>query len=956
MTPWDPATVRLLDEAAEVRREAVDAVDATALPGRYALRQALLADEDAEVRASAARRLGDTRDRRFTPALLEALFDPMPSVRDRAWRALARLGARELLPYADRALREEPVWWVRRAAIRASASVAGSGALELLLRALEDPFWRVRNAAVQALGWLGETDAEVRQRVHAAGEGAGPGAVRAAVSYLKGVWSDSTSVPSDEALRPPARGAREDGLEDEDPAVVTARLERMPASAVPPVKLVEWLGDPHEALRALARGRLLERRDPEAIRLAMRWLDEPRIPHAAEEVRSLLGRLDLDELALATRILGESPRPGAVAWAAWVAVRRDQPDLLERVRMLARHEEPAVRRAAISGLVHEPSSRELVLAALGDPDASVREEVLSAWERRPPAPSAIMAFARALIAFAPRALSARERRAVVEAAGSLGDEALLARASMDEEMSVRSVALSERAVRGSLTPLERQEALQHEDPWIRAAVLDLPSACRVCVSDPDFSVRRMALDLMVSHAAKLSPEDVRAVALAVSSSPDPWMRARGADLLRAEGSGEELEALLRLSLDPSPMARAAAATGLEECATLEARLAALLRGPSRTLDAEVRTSAYTWLLRRADAAAFEQLCTALRDSSEPERVVAHLEAMTLVFPDELVAAAPDIERRRPSRPRKEKTAPRGAPPQPPTRASWRALGNTGLTLSPLVLSGANGLSPASFTEAHEAGVNAFFWEPDYAQLTRFLRASRSYRPGRVFVAGTYHSGAEAIRRDVESALRQLRTDWLDVFLLYWVRSPERLRPEDFAALEQLRAEGKLRAFGFSTHLRDVAVEALRRHLWPVVMTRHSAAHPGAEAALLPEAARRGTGVLTFTATCYGRLLRPTAGMPSDVALPSAVDCYRYSLSQPGVSACLSAPRSHRELMQNLEVLARPWMVPEALEAMRVHGARVRARNQQFNALVRQAPGGTRDTLLELLEEDEPLPT
>jgi hypothetical protein len=96
-------------------------------------------------------------------------------------------------------------------------------------------------------------------------------------------------------------------------------------------------------------------------------------------------------------------------------------------------------------------------------------------------------------------------------------------------------------------------------------------------------------------------------------------------------------------------------------------------------------------------------------------------------------------------------------------------------------------------------------------------------------------------------------------------------------------------------------------------------------------------------------------MPSDAVLPSAVDCYRYSLSQPGVSACLTAPRSHRELVQNLEVLVRPYMMPEALETMRAHGTRVRARNQQFNALIRQAPGGIRDTFLALLEEDEPGP-
>ena len=76
------------------------------------------------------------------------------------------------------------------------------------------------------------------------------------------------------------------------------------------------------------------------------------------------------------------------------------------------------------------------------------------------------------------------------------------------------------------------------------------------------------------------------------------------------------------------------------------------------------------------------------------------------------------------------------------------------------------------------------------------------------------------------------------------------------------------------------------------------------AALFPEALARGTGMLTFTATCYGRLLRPAPGEPADLALPSAVDCYRYALSQPGVGACLSAPRNHRELRQNLEVLER----------------------------------------------------
>ncbi|MCY1080192.1 aldo/keto reductase [Archangium lansingense] len=948
----DSAAVRLLDENAEVRREAVDAVDTLVPPGRFALRQALLTDEDAEVRASAARRLGDARDGRFVSALLEALGDPMPSVRDRAWRALARLGAEALLARVPRAIREEPVWWVRRAAIRAAASVAGSGALELLLEALEDPFWRVRNAAVQALAWLGEADALVRQRVRDVADGSRNGAVKAAGAYLEGVWGGAALAP----VTPPLFGSElpqvpAGALDNEDPAVVTARLERMPASDVPVSELVKWLGDPHEPLRALARRRLRERREPEALRLALRWLDEPRVPHAADEVRALLERLDLDDVSLASRILDEPPRAGAVGLAAWVAARRAHPGLLERVRPLARHPVPAVRRAALSGLVHDPESRALVLSALEDSDETVREVLLSSWERRPVAPESLEAHARALVVFAPAARSPRERRAVAEAAVFLEDEALLARAAEDLDPSVRAVALAALARRGVFSEAELLAASVHEDPWIRAAVLDTESARAASASDLDPSVRRAAMQLLVSRRYELSVSELRSVALLGAGGQDPWIRARAAELLQVEGEREELSALLRLSLDTSPMVRAAAASGLEACATLDERLAELLHGPGHEQAEDVRVSAYTWLLRRADGPAFERLCAALRGTSEPERVASHLEALTLVFPDEAFAAAPDLERRRPTRPQRAKAGPVRAAPEFPPHSSRRPLGRTGLSVSPLVLSGAHGLSVGALAEAHEAGVNAFFWEPRYMELTRFLRSGRTRRDGLVVVAGTYHSGAEAIRRDVRAALRLLRTDRLDVFLLFWVRSRERLDAENFETLEALRAEGRIRAFGFSTHHRDIALEALRQHPWPVVMTRHSAAHPGAESALFPEALARGTGVLTFTATCYGRLLRPAPGEPADLALPSAVDCYRYALSQPGVGACLSAPRNHRELRQNLEVLDRPWMMPDVLAAMRAHGERVRAGNQRFNALVRQAPGGTRDTLLALLDEE-----
>ncbi|NVJ21236.1 HEAT repeat domain-containing protein [Myxococcus sp. AM011] len=1008
MLELDLATVRLLDEDVTVRREAAGAVDASELVGRYALRQALLTDEDAEVRAISARRLGDARDSRFASALIEALGDAMPMVRDRAWRALARLGAEALLPHAEQAVRRESVWWVRRAMVRAAASVAGSGAVGVLLAALEDPFWRVRHAAVQALAWLGAGNEGLREQVRRAAEAREQGPLRSAVAWLEGEWRAVASgdvgprlfdAEGSAMAAPRAEGSRVDdveaGLASEDPAVTTARLEARPAESLSARELVEWLGDPHEPLRALARRRLRERKDAEAPRLAMHWLDEPRVPHAQDEARALLERLNVDEVDLATRILAAPPRPGSLAWATRVAVKQGHEALLASARVLARHPEADIRRAVISALVFDPDSRGLVLKALDDEDASVRAEVIGAWERRPRSTSAVEDFATALVAFAPRATSPRERRAVATAAAYMEASEPLLRASGDEDPSVRAVALQALASLDWLTQTEREHAESHEDPWLRAAVLDVDSAARVCLDDSDPSVRRMALQLALSHGRALASGDPTyqsTLALGCALSPDPWIRARAAEQLRPQNGDAELRALLRLSRDTELMVRNAAASPLEACDTLDERLEALLgppansrldvpplpdvhnklptpeasplesgdtrqepppRQPTPGHDTDLRIAAWTWRLRRADDTAFALLRDSLRAHTEPARVVTHLQALTLTFPDALFTAEPELARLRPTSAPRQRTTPSPRPPSPP-RASSRPLGRTGLNVSPLVLSGAHLTSREPFFEAHEAGIDTFFWEPRYAALTQFLRSGRGPRERSVIVAGTYHSGPAAIRRDVESALRRLRTSWLDVFLLFWVRAPERLSDEDYAALELLRTEGKLRAFGFSTHLRDLARDALTRHPWPVVMTRHSAAHPGAESAFFPEAQRQGTGVLTFTTTCYGRLLRPVPGVAQDTPLPSAVDCYRYSLSQPGVSASLTAPRNRRELLHNLEVLSRPWMEPEALSVMRAHGEHVRAQGRQLDTLVRRAPGGSREALLALLEEDGPL--
>jgi hypothetical protein len=268
-----------------------------------------------------------------------------------------------------------------------------------------------------------------------------------------------------------------------------------------------------------------------------------------------------------------------------------------------------------------------------------------------------------------------------------------------------------------------------------------------------------------------------------------------------------------------------------------------------------------------------------------------------------------------------------ARPAPPHA---RRLGPEGILVAPLGVSGHYGLPEEGFARALQAGVNLFFWEPGYETLTRFAgRLAASQRRGLHFITGTFGADGARVRRDAERALRELGVERLAVFLVFWVQSWARLAPDVLEALDRLRAEGKVGACGLSTHSRPLAVRAIEE-AWDPVMVRHSAAHRGAEEAVLPRAREAGRGLITFNNTCYGRLLRPRLGL----AAPGAADCYRYSLAQPAVAACLAAPSTLEQLEENLDVLHDAVLPEDRRALLLAQGASLYDEEKVFWRLVR----------------------
>ncbi len=402
--------------------------------------------------------------------------------------------------------------------------------------------------------------------------------------------------------------------------------------------------------------------------------------------------------------------------------------------------------------------------------------------------------------------------------------------------------------------------------------------------------------LLLSLLASTNPEvRVEAVTAAVrqgsttdwlgplAEDPEVRVRVRLAEVLAVREEAWALELVARLQADPHPHVRASTLT--------PHRSAELLQQPSRETSWHVLATA-----GRLARVPLWKLEPALPWRPAP-------------------SARPSLQLLQPRA---------GVPPQ------TRLLGPNRLEVAPLGISGHYGLPVQGFVRAYEAGVNLMFWEPNYRTMTEFFaRLSPADRGSIHLVAGTFEADGEGVQRDAERLLQMLKVEQIAIFLLFWVQSWHRVTPDVREALEQLQAQGKIGTFGLSTHSRPLAVEAIDAG-WDPVMVRHSAAHRGAEESVFPRAAQRETSLITFSNTCYGRLLEPHKGMMP----PRAGDCYRYTLLQPGVRACLSAPATLPQLEETLAALRDPDLPEERRNYLRSFGDRLYEEETMFRKWVR----------------------
>jgi len=204
--------------------------------------------------------------------------------------------------------------------------------------------------------------------------------------------------------------------------------------------------------------------------------------------------------------------------------------------------------------------------------------------------------------------------------------------------------------------------------------------------------------------------------------------------------------------------------------------------------------------------------------------------------------------------------------------------------------------------ALEQGVNYVFWTPKARGVTKSLKAAiKRDRESLIIACGpTTGYFGPSIRRACERLLKELGTEYLDVFQLFWLGRMSAWRPSTIDALVSLRESGKVRAIGLSIHDRKRAGKLAEDSPLNMLMIRYNAAHTGAEQDIFPHLAKRQPAIVAYTATRWGGLLKRPKGWNGP--LMTASDCYRFCLSNPHVDLVLTGPKNRRQLQENLSRL------------------------------------------------------
>jgi len=253
------------------------------------------------------------------------------------------------------------------------------------------------------------------------------------------------------------------------------------------------------------------------------------------------------------------------------------------------------------------------------------------------------------------------------------------------------------------------------------------------------------------------------------------------------------------------------------------------------------------------------------------------------------------------------------------------LGRTGLTVTRFGIGGAYCKTADMYRTALDCGIN-------------YVDTARSYRDGEdekvigqaiqgrrddlTLATKTLKRDAEGARKELETSLRLLGTDYIDIYQLHHLNTQadreQALGPGGaIETAQKAREEGLIRFIGVTGHDWVQVQKAVATDLFDTVLCWYNCAMKEPEDTLFPEALARKAGVIIMNASRNDKLF-------NDPDAPSYEQFYRYVLSHEAVHVTIMGLRNVDIFCRIASALSdRDTLEPQEKAELEAYGKRMR---------------------------------
>ena len=237
----------------------------------------------------------------------------------------------------------------------------------------------------------------------------------------------------------------------------------------------------------------------------------------------------------------------------------------------------------------------------------------------------------------------------------------------------------------------------------------------------------------------------------------------------------------------------------------------------------------------------------------------------------------------------------------------RTLGKTGLRVTTVGYGTMITSDPTVIARAVDMGVNYFDTARNYqnGQNERMVGAALGSKRKKIFLASKSSddpSTGRGILTEIETSLKELNTDYLDVWHLHGLDNPAQISDELVAAQRQAKQQGKIRFAGVSTHNLPAIVDRIIEAKIEVVQTQYNFASDTNCGPALEKLHQAGVGLIAMKVMAKaGR-----RGSRPERAANFAAAALKWAIKNPAIATTVPSMTDIDQLQENFRAMSEPF--------------------------------------------------